>query len=315
MIKKGFVASWLIVAAFASVSQSAILLDKVIAIVNKEVITWSDVYREMEFNSSDEIKAMKDTERRRYFKEHETSFLENLIDMKLKLQEAERIGITATDNDVESAVKNIKSKYSMTDETLIETIKKDGFTLPTYKKKIAEQIILNRVIDREVRQNILVTEREIDAYLAEHKDAVKDSEGFDMSQIVLKKTGDDKQLEQKAKDIYNRLKAGDSFADIARQYSDDPTARNGGEVGFVRQCDMSKEFLDICSGIKAGEISGPIWRSDGIYIIRVNEAKVFKTTQEIREAIRQKLLNEKFDADLKSWSRGLRERSYVELKI
>src|SRR5271169_6249312 len=101
MIKKSFVASWLIVAAFASVSQSAILLDKVIAIVNKEVITWSDVYREMEFNATDEIRAMKDTERRSFFKEHEMTFLETLIDMKLKLQEAEKNGITATDNDVE----------------------------------------------------------------------------------------------------------------------------------------------------------------------------------------------------------------------
>ncbi|HMD13652.1 MAG TPA: peptidylprolyl isomerase, partial [Bacteroidota bacterium] len=302
MIKKSFVASWLIVAAFASVSQSAILLDKVIAIVNKEVITWSDVYREMEFNATDEIRAMKDTERRSFFKEHEMTFLETLIDMKLKLQEAEKNGITATDNDVETAVKNIKSKYNMTDEMLSETIKKDGFTLATYKKKIAEQIILNRVIDREVRQNILVTEREIDAYLAEHKDAVKDSEGFDMSQIVLKKTGDDKQLEQKAQDIYKRLKAGDSFAELARQYSDDVNARNGGELGFVRQCDMSKEFLDICSGVKPGEVSAPMWRNDGIYIIRVNEARVFKSAQEMREAIRQKLLSDKFDADFKSWS-------------
>src|SRR5208282_5371768 len=106
------------------------------------------------------------------------------------------------------------------------------------------------------------------------------------------------QLEQKAWDIYNKLQAGGDFAELARQYSDDPSSRGGGDLGFIRQCDMSTEFLKVCSGIKPGGISEPLWRGDGIYIIRVNEARVFKSGQEMREAIRQKLFNEKFDAAL-----------------
>lgn len=315
MVKKSLVVLGLIMAVFASSAQSEILLDRVVAIVNKEVITWSDVYREMEFNASDSIKALKDSDRMRYFKENELAFLDNLIDVKLKLQEAEKDGITVSDNDVETAIKNIKSKYSMTDEMLSETIKKDGFTLATYKKKLAEQIILNRVIQHEVREKILVTERDVDNYLAEHKDALKDSEGFEISQIFLKKTGDDKQLEQKAQDIYRKLKAGESFDGLAAKYSDDQNAKNGGELGFVRKCDMSKEFADVCSAVKPGEVSKPVWRGDGIYIIRVNEARIFKSQQELREAIRQKLLDDQFNADLKSWSRSLREKAYVDLKI
>ncbi|MBF0505825.1 MAG: peptidylprolyl isomerase [Nitrospirae bacterium] len=314
MVKKGLVALGLIIAVFISSAQSAILLDRVIAIVNKEVITWSDVYREMEFNASDAIKAMKEPDRIRFFKDNELSFLDSLIDMKLKLQEAEKDGITVSDNDVETAIKNIKNKYSMTDEMMSESIKKDGFTLATYKKKLAEQILLNRVIEHEVREKILVTERDVDAYLAGHKDAAKDTEGFEISQIFLKKKGDDKQLEEKAQEIYKKLKAGDSFAGLAAQYSDDQNAKNGGELGFVRKCDMSKEFADVCSSIKTGGVSEPISRGDGIYIIRVNEARVFKSQQEFREAIRQKLLNDKFDVDLKSWSRSLREKAYVEVK-
>lgn len=314
MIKKCLFGACLIMVAFVSAARGAMLLDRVTAIVNKEVITWSDVYREMEFSATDEIKAMKDDDRRRFFKENETSFLESLIDLRLQIQEAAKDGITATEADVALAMKNIKDKYAMSDEVFIETIRKDGFTLDTYKKKLNEQITVGRVVDQEVRSKVLVTESEIDSYLAGHKDAAKDNEGFDISHIFLKKTGDDKQLEQKAKDIYKRLKAGESFAELARHYSDDPSARSGGELGFVRRSDMSKEFLNICLSIKPGDISEPLWKGDGMNIIRVNEARIFKSEKELREAIRLKLFNEKFSAELKNWARGLRERAYVEIK-
>lgn len=314
MFKKGIVTACMIIAGFASVAESSILLDRVVAIVNKDVITWSDLYREMEFDASDQVRSMKGEDRRHYFKQNEASFLENLIDLKLELQEAEKQGINTTDADVAAAVKNIKNKYSMTDEVFDETIKKDGFTPETYRKKLRDQITVSRVIDQEVRNKILVTEQDIDAYLAAHKDAAKEMEGFDISHILLKKTGDDKLLEQKAWEIYKKLQAGEGFAELARRYSDDPSAQGGGELGFIRLCDMSKEFLKVCSNFRPGDISEPFWRSDGIYIIKVNEARVFKSEKEIRDAIRDKLLNQQFNDALRNWSRGLRDKAYVDIK-
>lgn len=315
MLKKYLVGACLIMGAFASSAQSAILLDRVMAIVNKEVITWSDLYREMEFNANDEVKAMKETDRQRFFKDNEKSYLENLIDTKLQLQEAARDGITVSDADVAAAINNIRNKYSMTEEVFKETISKEGFTLQTYKKKMTEQIMLGRVIDQEVRSRIIVTEQDIDAYLAEHKNAAQEMEGFDISRITLRKSGSDKELEQKAQDIYKRLRNGENFADLAARYSDDSSARTGGNLGFVRKSDMSEEFLNICSGVKPGEISEPLWSGDGgMYIIRVNEASIFKSEKEKREAVRQKLLNDRYNSEIKNWARGLREKAYVEIK-
>src|SRR5208282_4393335 len=99
MFKKGLVTVCIIIGGFASVAQSAILLDRVVAIVNKEVITWSDLYREMEFDASDQVRAMKDEDRLHFFKANEMSFLEGLIDLKLQLQEAAKEGITTSDAD------------------------------------------------------------------------------------------------------------------------------------------------------------------------------------------------------------------------
>lgn len=314
MIKKCLVGVCIITVAFASTAQSAILLDRVMAIVNKEVITWSDLYREMEFNANDEVKAMKDEDRRSFFRDNQMNFLENLIETKLQLQEASKDGIAVSEADVETAVKNIKSKYSMTDEKFNETIMKEGLTPETYKQKLREQIILSRLIDTEVRSKILVSEQEVDSFLSSHKDAAKDNEGYDISHIFLRKTGDQKQLEQKAQDLYKRLKAGENFAELAARYSEDESARSGGELGFIRLSDMSAGFLKICSGIKPGDISEPQLKSDGMDIIRVNEARIFKSENELREAMRQKLLNDKFNAEMKIWTKGLRDKAYVEIK-
>ncbi|MBI3592976.1 MAG: SurA N-terminal domain-containing protein, partial [Nitrospirae bacterium] len=155
MVKNAVFIICLLVLGYAAVAESAILLDKVMAIVNKEVITWSDLYKAMEFEATDEVKAMREADKRRFFKENEMPFLETLIDMRLQLQEAAKSGISATDGDVESAIKSIKTKYSMSDEMFKETIGREGFSLATYKKKLAEQITISRVVDQEVRSRVL----------------------------------------------------------------------------------------------------------------------------------------------------------------
>lgn len=315
MLKKILVSICVILLSYAAFADSAILLDKVVAIVNKEVITWSDLYKAMEFEANDEIKAMKDEDKRRFFKENEAMFLESLIDMRLQLQEAAKAGITASEEDVNRAIENIQKKYSMTDEAFKEAISKEGFTLAEYRKKLSEQITISRIVEREVRSKILVTEGEIDKYLSENKDLAKEIEGFHISHIFLRKTDDKKQLEEKAMGIYQKIKAGEGFPELARQYSEDASARSGGDLGFIKKSDMSKDFLNVLSKMKVGDVSEPFWGVDGIHIIRLDEKKEIKTPQELREMVRQKLLDEKFNREYKNWIKGLREKAYVEIKM
>lgn len=313
----------LTVFGYTTVANSAILLDKVMAIVNKEVITWSDLYKAMEFEATDEIKAMKDEDRRRFFKENESMFLEGLIDMRLQLQEAAKAGVSASDEDVNRAIENIKKKYSMTDEAFKDAIGKEGFTLAEYRKKLSEQITISRIVDQDVKSKVLVTEGEIDKYIAGHKELEKESEGFNISHIFLKgsrvkgqgSSDDIKRLEEKALDIYKKIKAGENFAELARQYSEDASASIGGELGFIRKSDMSNDFLNVLSKMKAGDASEPFWGGNGIHIIRLNDKREIKSPQELREAVRQKLLDEKFSREYKNWIKGLREKAYVEIKI
>ena len=98
---------------FNSVSYSAVLLDRVVAVVNKEVITWSELYRTMDYESPEQVKQMSDAERAKIFKEKEDEFLDRLIDMRLQIQEANNLGLTVSKEEVAEAVENIKKKYSL----------------------------------------------------------------------------------------------------------------------------------------------------------------------------------------------------------
>ena len=297
-----------------SIAESAMVLDKIVAIVNKDVITWGELYKAMEFESGQEMKSMKEEDKQKFFKNNELPFLEVMIDMRLEVQEAAKMGISANEEEVNKAIENMKKKYSMTQEVFAQTLVKEGFSMAEYRKKLSEQIMVTRVVDQEVRGKIVISEADIDRDLIQHSELTKDEEGYQVSLIFLK-TGDDrKKVEEQSASIFEKLKAGGDFSEIARQYSEDSNAKNGGDLGFIKKSEISKELLAVLSTMKAGDISQPFWSNNGMNILKLNEMRAYKTPQEVRDAVRQKLYEEKFNMDIKSWVKGLRERSYVEIK-
>jgi peptidyl-prolyl cis-trans isomerase SurA len=302
----------------AAVSQAAILLDRVVAIVNQEVITWSELYKAMESDASPQMKELKEEDKRKVFKENEASFLETLINMKLQLQEARNLGVTAGDDEVKEAIDGIMKKYSMTDAQLKESLKKEGFTLEEYKRRLQEQIIVSKVVNRQIRSKILVTERDVQKYIDENGKALEDSDGYRISVIFFKKpAGDDgkKDVEEKAAAVLQKLHEGTSFADLARQYSEDPSGNAGGDLGFIKKQNLLKDFSEIVSGMNAGELSRPFWTEKGLYILRLDEKIETKDPAGIREKAKEAVTAKLFTGKYNAWLKSLREKSFIEIKL
>jgi peptidyl-prolyl cis-trans isomerase SurA len=297
-----------------SPGNGAILLDKVVAVVNAEVITWSELYKAMEFDASPAVKALSEQERSKIFKQNETIFLENLIDMRLLLQEAKKASINANDDEVNKTMAAIRGKYAMTDAAFADALIKEGFTMEAYKKKLSEQIIINRLIDFEVRNKVVVTEADVNAYLTKNKEMTTGDEGYRISHILIRKSDDPGQSEEKARAIYESIKAGEKFADAARKSSDDPSSKAGGDLGFVNKSDLSKEFIAALSRLKPGEVSEPFKTDKGMHIVLLESARIYNNPAELKQAVKDKLIAGKFERDYKAWIKGLRQRSYVEIK-
>lgn len=297
---------------------AAILLDRVVAVVDKEVITWSELYSSMESEASEQVRALEDEERKRVFKSNEAGFLEKLIDMKLQLQDAKRIGLQVREDEVKQAIANIKKKYQMTDDALEESLRKEGMTFAQYKKKLADQILLSQVINHQIKSKIVITDEQVRQYLEKQKSRSPGQEEFRLRQIFFtmpKDEADRKALEEKAAMIVQRIRGGEDFAALGWEYSEDPSAKIGSDLGYLKKSDMAREFIDILSGMHVGDVSVPFWTDRGLHIIKLEERISAKSDDERYETIRAQLEEEAFADRYRSYMKGLRENARIEIRL
>lgn len=310
-----FVAALLVSALFPGRVGASPLLDRVVAVVDKEVITWSELYRAMEFEMmSSSMKSMGDEDKKKLLKENEMSFLESMIDRKLQLQLAKRVDISANKEEVAEAIDGIKKKYSMDEKEFQENLKKEGFTMEEYKNRLIDHIILSKLISQQVKNKIVVSDEEVNDYIAKNRGGSE----YRVRQIFFKssdKEGEKAVLEMKAEEVLQRLKNGEDFSGLAQRYSDDPTGRIGGDLGFVKKEDLGKEFVDVLSQIGVGEVSKPFWTSRGLHIIKLEDKVDGTDAKEFRENVKKKLFDKRFEDEYRNWVRMLRERAYVEVRL
>lgn len=298
--------------------QASILLDRVVAVVNKEVITWSDLYKAMEFEATTQTKNLSEEERKKLFKENEASFLETLIDMRLQLQEARNLGIDVPQNDITDTIANIQKKYSMSQADFVESLKKEGLTIEEYKKRLSEQILINKVVTYQIRNKIVISDSEVSRYVETNKETFNGSETYRLRQIFFKKLEgniDKKTAEDKAAEIIKRLKAGEDFSALAQVYSEDSSARSGGDLGLVNKNLLAKEFIEVLSGMNVGDYSMPFWTGKGLHIIKLDEKISAQNADKLKEDIRKQLAEGQFSERYKSWIKGLREKAYIEIRL
>ena len=297
---------------------AAVLMDKVVAVVNSEVITWSELYKSMEADASPQLKELSEDERRKVFRENEAMFLDNLISIRLQLQAAKNLNIAAGDEEVTEAVESIMKKYSMTDAAFRESLKKEGYSFDEYRKRLREQIVISKVGNQLIKSKILVSDADVKEYLAGNKAAIENEEGYRIRQIFLKKTGNDQdkaKLEEKAAGIVGELKQGGNFSELARRYSEDPSANSGGDLGFIQRGQLNREFTAVIAGLKEGETSAPFWTDKGLHIIRLDEKTAAKGSEELVEDAKKALINKIYIEKYNAWIKSLRENAFIEIRL
>jgi len=297
---------------------AAILLDRVVAQVNKEVITWSELYQLMEKEAIDDMKTLDEAERRKIFKEHEDDFLERLIDIRLQLQEAKRLEIEALPGDVEEAIENIKKKYALTDETLRASLEQEGLTFDEYKKRLSDQILISKLVNQQVRSKIVVSDEEVDEFYNKHKDTFVQEDSYKLRQIFFRMPENDdmkKVVEEKASDIADKIQKGEDLSRLAQEYSEDPSGKLGGDLGYIQKKFMAREFIDVLSDMNIGDISMPFWTAQGLHIVKLEDKKSAKTEDALKEEIKNRLFEEKFIKSYERWLKDLRNGASIVIRL
>ncbi len=318
MVKKKFIISCLFCVLFFSPASAAYLLDRVVAIVNQEVITWSELYRSMETDAMPGVRTLSEEERMKVFKENETGFLESLINIKLQLQEAKEYGIKVSDAELKEAIDNIKNKYKMSEIQFQESLKAEGYSFDEYKKRLREQIIISKLVNQQVRNKVLVTDQDIDAFIRDNKNFEGSGERYRIRQIFFKKpadAADRARIEELSRAVYDKIMQGQDFDALVREYSEGPNKNTGGDLGFIDKGSLAKEFSTALSEMRVGDVSKPFWTDAGIHIIKLEEKAGKKSPLESRDDAKTALNNKLFTERYNAWIKSLRERAFIDIRL
>lgn len=282
--------------------------DRIVAIVNSDLITWSELKREVTPERERLEKHYRGEELARRLKMAEAMALTTMIERRLQLQEAKARSIDVGDQEVKQAIKQLIQQGEKIDE-------KD----PANTKSVRDQLTLLRVVDREVRSGVMVADPEMKRYYQEHRDRFALPEEYTLSQILIKPRSADDLVEAqgKTRDIMALLKQGESYEDLALRYSDGPNASRGGRLGLVRQGELLPAIERGVSNLSEGGISDVIESPEGFHIVRLEDKKPkqFRPYEEVRQEIQALVFQQKSEDMFQAWLADLKNKAYIEIKF
>lgn len=228
--------------------------------------------------------------------------LDSLITEKIIELESKKQNIQVSEDDIEKVLAKTKESFS-SEEEFLQALETNSLTLDTLKKNIT----MNYKIKGLMEARNPITEDQITQYFENNKESFATMEQVKASHILVG-------TEELAKEVKAKLVAGESFSDLATQYSTDEASKaQGGELGFFGRGQMTKEFEDVAFSLGVGQVSDPVKTEYGYHIIKVEEKKEAKEAnlEESKDQIKDSLLDEKVSTEFDAW---LQERR-AEYKI
>lgn len=304
---------------FFPVHASSETVSGIAALVNDEPLTTYDVDKEQEaIEKGLDTKPAKDDAGRAQLRQ---AALDSLINKKLIEQKIRELGINVTDEEVRQAIEEVKRSNNLTQDNLKEALAARGISFDEYKAQIKEQLERLRLISVEVRSKIQISEQEMREYYEANAGKFQVDEAFRARQIFLpvspKATDEErKRTESAGEKILAEARGGADFAGLARQYSKDPSANEGGDLGFVKKGELLQEFDEALAKLKPGEVSGLIRTPAGIHIVKLEEWRQGKdrSFESVKPEVEDILYKKRSEERFNIWIDDLRKNASIEIR-
>ena len=300
------------------------VVDKIIAVVNDEIITLYEFNTAFEPYRKNIENTYKGTDKESVIKQTREAFLQRLIDNILIEQEAKKAGagIIVKDEEVMEVIQDILAKQKLSMQEFSKNLAQEGKSLDSVKKEIRGQMMRARLLRREVKAKILVSDEEIGEYYNKNRQDYEGKETVRIKQILLLLPPDaDKTIIAKVKNeamqLHKRIMNGESFDLMALNYSQGPAAAQGGDVGFIGRGIIIPEVEAAAFILPIGQVSEVIKSDVGFHIIQVVDKKGagLKPIAAVREEIKTKIEDEKLDKKFDEWIASVRAKSHIEVKL
>ena len=297
-------------------AQESVLVNRIVAEVNEDIIT---LY-ELNQAAAPFIRRVRTmgrplSEEREMLYEVREKMLNKLIDDKLTDQEVRRYNISISEEAIDNTIEEIKKRSLMTDQQLRAGLNKEGITIDEYRQEIKTKMLRTRLVNRQVKSKIVITDEDIRAVYEQNKADYGGEELYRLRQIIISPAGGQLEAQQKMEMILIELDEGAAFADLARTYSDGPAAGDGGLLGEFKLADMADTIRSALKGLKAGEHTSIMETSLGLQLFYVDDIRFIagKTLEQSTSDIEGKLYDQIVNRKFAAWLTELRERSHIKI--
>jgi peptidyl-prolyl cis-trans isomerase SurA len=297
------------------------LVDRILVVVNDDIILLSEFEQVMStFKTSFENRGVSNAEQMRLLNDQRPKILEKLIRDKLTDQQVTRHKLTVSDGDVDATIQRIRDANNLTEVEFRRAVELDGLDYETYREQVKDNILRARLLNREIKSKIVITDSDIKKHYDAHIEQYAGSTKYDLRHILLRypPNATDSHKANVAREIDvigQRLGEGAPFEKLAKQFSDAPTAASGGRLGVFGTNLLTPEIKDALKGLQPKQYSPAVETDQGYQIFYVEDILYSggKTLEEATPEIRDKLYAEVVDQKFKTWLEDLRKRSHIQI--
>jgi peptidyl-prolyl cis-trans isomerase SurA len=248
--------------------------DHIAAVVNQELVTAFELNQRMAMARAD---AQRKNQRLPPEAEFRTMILESLIEDRALLSHARDSGVRVDDNEIDRAVAVIASQNRLTPTQLRQRLAEEGLDLPRFRANLKDQLMVERVREREVAQRIRITDGEVDALIEQQRGKSATEVQYNIAQVLIKlpEAPSDAVVAERrtrAEAALARIRGGEDFAKVARELSEDDNKERGGEIGLKPADRLPDIFLETVRPLQGGQVAPGLLRTAaGFHILKLIE--------------------------------------------
>jgi len=323
-------ASFLVFFLLAPFAYGDNLVDRVVAVVNDDVITLTELEKTgREF--FERIKAQAPAgEVERALEKARSELLTGMIEKTIVRQQAAKFSITVGEPELDAAIDQVLARNNATKDDFNRELAAMKITEQEYRENLRDQILQSKLIGYEVRSRIVIIEDDIKEYYQKEYTLEKGESGYNIQQIgftwrnsvTLEKAGFDtkEDARKKAEEIRARVLDGESFMELAKAYSNLPSAIDGGDIGLLKKDEMAAYMKDAILPLHPGEISPIVETGNAFQFFKLLSARegdiVVKAPYEsVRDDIRDILYRQEMEEQYKIWVKELRDKAYIKILL
>ena len=288
------------------------VVDRIVAIVNEDIVTLSQLdMAAAPYQKNIETSQESSARKKEMMAQMYSQVLNQLVESSLVVQEAERMGITVGDTDVDRAVENFKKEHNLDQERLELGLAAQGMTLEQYRERIRGQILQSMIVSRAVRAKIVVTDEEINAYYDTHYQEFKAKKKYHLKNIIVKDA-------TALSTVQGKLENKVDFSQVAKDDSIGSNASSGGELGVFDISSFSNEIKEALEGVGKGQYTKPIDMGEAFQILYVADIISLgqgPVQEEVEKQIQDTLYREHGEVQFKKWMENLKNSAHIKIML